>query len=259
MEWKTANDESRRRWNQNAAHWDARMGETNNRFHNELIRPATEALLDMKQGERVLDIACGNSNFSRRLGEIGAKVTAIDYSAELIKRARSRTGESDITYHVLDATDEQALLQLSPPGTIDAAVSNMALMDMAEINPLSRALSRLLVPGGRFVFSIMHPCFQSPGSVKITGTEDIKGQAIVCHKIELSRYITPQSYKGNALSDQPVPHLYFHRPLELIMNAFFRSQFVLDGLTEPTFSRTAGATWEWGDIPPAIVLRFRKI
>lgn len=258
MEWKTLNDESRKRWDQNAAHWDARMGETNNRFHNELVRPATEALLDVKQGERVLDIACGNGNFSRRLCALGAKVIAFDYSAELIKHARNRSGESDITYHVLDATDEQALLEFGP-GTFDAAVANMALMDMAEITPLGRALSQLIVPGGRFVFSIMHPCFQPPGLVKVTETEDVEGRATVRHMVKLSRYITPELYEGQALSDQPVHQFYFHRPLDSVMSAFFRFQFVLDGVKEPTFAKTASARWEWGDIPPAIVFRFRKM
>ncbi len=37
----------------------------------------------------------------------------------------------------------------------------MALMDMADIEPLFSALRELLKPGGRFVFTVCHPAFNS--------------------------------------------------------------------------------------------------
>jgi len=46
------------------------MGDESNQFHRELIRPYTEKLLDIKEGQTILDIACGNGNFSRRLAEL---------------------------------------------------------------------------------------------------------------------------------------------------------------------------------------------
>lgn len=53
-----------------------------------------------------------------------------------------------IEYHVLDATDEEGLMALGE-GRFDAAVANMALMDITVIKPLFAALHRLLRPGGR--------------------------------------------------------------------------------------------------------------
>jgi len=37
----------------------------------------------------VLDVACGNGAFARRLAHLGATVTACDFSSQLIARARS--------------------------------------------------------------------------------------------------------------------------------------------------------------------------
>jgi len=76
--WSTTTDESKKRWEINADFWDERMGEHSNRFHREIIRPSTEILLDAKSGEKVIDIACGNGNFSQRLVDLGATVTAFD-------------------------------------------------------------------------------------------------------------------------------------------------------------------------------------
>ena len=79
---------AKKRWETNADFWDERMGELSNRFHREIVRPSTEVLLDINEGENILDIACGNGNFSKRLVDLGARVTAFDYSANLIENAK---------------------------------------------------------------------------------------------------------------------------------------------------------------------------
>ena len=110
----------------------------------------------VKTGEAVLDVACGNGQFSRRLAELGAQVTATDFSAALIERAKARTKTDSVTYKIVDATDEAQLLALGI-GQFDAAVCNMALQDIADIAPLIRAARRLVKKGGCIVFSISHP------------------------------------------------------------------------------------------------------
>ena len=65
------------------------------------------------KGQHILDIACGNGLTSRRLAALGANVTGFDFSMNLIERAKTRVNpQSLISYHVLDATDEETLLAL---------------------------------------------------------------------------------------------------------------------------------------------------
>src|SRR3712207_5364098 len=125
-----ANNETRDAWNTNASVWDARMGDDGNDFHQVLVRPAMERLLEVKPGARILDIGCGTGLTSRRLASLGAQVVGIDFAEEMIACARRRTQqhETSIQYHVLDATDETALLGLGER-SFDAAVSAMTLME----------------------------------------------------------------------------------------------------------------------------------
>ena len=98
---------------------------------------------------------------------MGAEVVASDFASEMIENADQYDTHyaARIAYHTLDATDEAALLGLGE-GQFTGAICNMALMDMAAIDPLLRALARLLQPAGRFIFSITHPCFnQAAGCV----------------------------------------------------------------------------------------------
>src|SRR5690606_5674964 len=136
VQWNDLNQESKNRWETIAEFWDNYMGDESNRFHRELIKPYTEELLQIEPSHEVLDIACGNGNFSRSLSELGAIVTAFDYSSKMIERAKLRTKEkSNIRYKVIDATDSSALLELGKD-KFDRAVANMALMDISDLSPL---------------------------------------------------------------------------------------------------------------------------
>jgi SAM-dependent methyltransferase len=257
------NRETQQIWDANARFWDDRFGEGND-FQRVLIGPATERLLALRPGELVLDAACGNGAFSRRMAELGARVVAFDFSAQFLERAKARTAEradlaDRIEYHLIDATDEAQLLALGV-GSFDAAVCTMALMDMAEINPLLSAVSQLLKPGGRFVFSMTHPCFSTTTMRKAVEEEDRGGELVTTYAIKISRYITPTSGRGLGMIGQPVPQLYFDRPLGLILGACFAAGFVLDGLEEPVFPEGAEAkrpfSWEnFREIPPVLVAR----
>src|SRR5687768_5448768 len=99
--------ESRAIWDSNAEAGDSRIG-SGGRWQTTLIAPTVERMLTIQPGESVLDIACGNGQFSRRLAELGASVVASDFSPRLIEFAQQRTTQhSDrIAYHVADATDE---------------------------------------------------------------------------------------------------------------------------------------------------------
>ena len=259
-----ANEETRQAWNENAAFWDQRMGEGND-FAEVLIWPATQRLLDVKPGERALDVACGNGLTSRRLAALGAEVVAVDFAEEMIAHARARTAETAgrITYHVLDATDEAALLTLGE-GQFDAALCQMALMDMAEIEPLLRALARLLRPCGRFVFSLTHPCFNTTGAVHVAEMEDREGEIVTAYSVKVRGYMTPTMAHGVAMRGQPRPQIYFDRPLHFLFGAAFEAGFVLDGLEERAFPPDHPASRDplsWGsnysEIPAVLVARMR--
>jgi 2-polyprenyl-3-methyl-5-hydroxy-6-metoxy-1,4-benzoquinol methylase len=259
------NAETRDAWNANAAFWDTYMGDAGNDFVNVLIWPATERLLGLHPGERVLDIACGNGLYARRLAALGADVVAFDFAAEQVERARQRTPEQAgrITYSVVDATDEKALLALGE-GRFDAAVCLMALMDMAEIGMLLRTLPRLLRPRGRFVFAITHPCFNTAGAVHVGEEEDRDGHMIATYAVKISRYMTPSTAHGVGIRGQPQPQLYFDRPLHLLLGEAFKAGFVVDALEEPAFppDHPAGKNpLAWGanfsEIPPVLIVRLR--
>ena len=222
-------DDVRSAWDELAAYWDERM-EAGATWQRHLIQPSVEQLLRVERGDRILEIACGNGEFARRMAEAGGHVLATDFSERMLERARSHGG--DVEYRSADATNEEALLALGEPASFDAIVSNMAIMDMEWIEPMAAASSRLLKPAGRFVFSTLHPAFNS-GDVRPMVELDLDAGVTEIYSVKVSSYGRSFSSKGVAIRGQPVEQWYFHRPLWMILRPFFDHGFALDGLEEP--------------------------
>ncbi len=260
-----ANVATRRAWNANATHWNARMGDAGNDFVNQLIWPVAEELLALQPREQVLDIGCGNGLYARRMARLGAHVEAFDFAQEMITLAKgyAQDGSGHVNYHVLDATDEAALLTLGT-NQFDAALSTMAIMDIADIEPLFRATAQLLKPGGRFVFATAHPCFNNARCVHLVETEDRDGALRSSYSIKVRGYLSPQHAQGSAIPGQPEPQLYFDRPLHLLLASGFAAGFVVDALHERAFPpnerQTSNSLW-WGEqyseFPPVLIVRMR--
>jgi len=254
--------ETQELWEGKADFWDAQMGEGNT-FHRVLVSPSVERLLAPLRGETFLDVACGNGQFARRLALLGARVVATDFSATFLDRARARTTENaeQIDYRLVDATDEAQLLALGV-ARFDGAVCNMALMDMPTITPLLSALARLVRPGGRFVFAIPHPCFNSNATRLALEEEDRGGELHETRAVRVNAYLQIPPGKGMGMPGEPNPHYYFHRPLHELFGVCFAAGFMLDGLEEPAFRvddvGTRPLSWlKFPQIPPVLVVRLR--
>ncbi len=249
-------------WRRIAPWWDQSLGEGNH-FQRELIMPTTDRLLAIQRGDCVIDACCGNGNYTRRLAKAGAKVLAFDGSEPFIAAARVRTTPQDgeIDYRVIDATDESAMCALGEK-QFDAAVCNMAMMDLPTISPLLKAMRFLLKPGGRFVFSVSHPCFNSNQSVMTAELANTAGQLQQTFGVKITRYLQPSTDLASGILHQPEPHYTFHRPLSLLLGDCFNAGFVVDGFEEPAYPEGSGAKnpFAWKkrpEIPPAVIVRLR--
>lgn len=258
-------NETHQAWEINAEVWDKRMGDEGNDFFNILCWPALASLLDVQPDSHILDIACGNGLTSRKLAELGAQVTAFDFSSNLIEKAKVRLKDHTprVNFHVIDATHEYQLLSLGE-NKFDSALSNMALFDMANIETLFQVLPKLLKPKGIFVFSLTHPAFNNASSMHVAEEMD-DGEIKDVYSIKISKYMTPSHQRGLALRNQPKPQVYFDRPIQYYLNLGFKNGFVVDGFEERAFPPDTPQSFplSWGgkfsEIPPVLVVRMRLL
>jgi ubiquinone/menaquinone biosynthesis C-methylase UbiE len=214
------------------AWYDEKQGDTGDNWHQTLIDPALLARIgSVLPGTRVLDLGCGNGYIARRLARSGARVTGVDRSAELIERARARETAMPlgVVYHQADA----AHLTMLADGSFDLGVANMSLMDIEDASGALRETGRVLAPGGRFVFSISHPCFDvdTRSDYFVDETTD---PPTVFRKVAGYREPHSDRFIWNYPNDLRVRTVGYHRPLSWYVKQLRVSGFVIVDAEEPS-------------------------
>lgn len=261
------NDESIGAWEANAEFWDEVQGDEGNYWQRTLVFPTTLELLQPLPAT-LLEIACGNGNFARQAAALGVAVTATDGSQRLIDIARERSQARNLDWMRLDATNRSELAALAGAraAPFDAAVCNMAIMDIAEITPLFDMLPLALAEGAPFVFSVLHPAFNLGPDVRlfVERHETPDGRLVTESGVRITGYLDTGVQHGIASVGQPAQQPYFHRSLTELFTTAFDRGWVLDGIREPSFRDQGDPDSEsrlsWDDIPdipPILVARLR--
>ena len=121
------------------------------RAHNRLMEVEQETVLALLPDVReltVLDAGCGSGRYLRVLGERGANAIGMDLSPAMLERARettTRIARADLRALPFDAR------------SFDLVVCGLALGDLAEIELALTEIARVLRPGGRVIYSVVHP------------------------------------------------------------------------------------------------------
>jgi SAM-dependent methyltransferase len=246
MKEKDINIECHQIWEDLGPWWDANV-EDGDYFHQAFVFPTIEKLLDLQNTETVLDAGCGNGALSRRMAKKGSKVFGVDFSSTLIKQAQKRS--SDISYQEMDLTNKDHLCQLSQAQSFDRIVCSMVLHDMSNIHPFFESLRLLMRPKGSFIFSIPHPCFNSPFVIfEPAGCLTVKD------------YIHLKTSKMRSKPGQPIEQLVFHRPIREYFNILLTQGMVMTGFEEPCVDpKLLPKDSLWGQrsgIAPALISRW---
>ena len=119
--------------------WKADAYSTHARFVSDLGSPVLE-LLAPQDGERILDLGCGDGALTEKIVTAGCAVVGVDASEDMVRAACAR----GLDARVMDGT------RLSFDREFDAAFSNAAMHWMKDQASVVRGVARALRPRGRF-------------------------------------------------------------------------------------------------------------
>ncbi len=122
----------------------------------------------------VADIGCGTGRHAVQLAKAGAKVTAVDFSKEMLQRARNKPGAETITFLQHDLAQPFPL----PTASFDRVLCCLVLDHIADLNNFFAELRRLCRPNGYIVISVMHPAMSLRG-VQARFTDPATGQKVL--------------------------------------------------------------------------------
>lgn len=247
-------------WPELAEWYDGRIGDDGDLWHRELIDPTLIELVGDVRGRVVLDLACGNGYLARRFARQGAKVVGVDASAPVVALAekRERTEPLGIVYHTHDA----ASLPMLTDASFDLVFSNMAVMDMPDAAGPFRETARVLRPGGRFVASLCHPCFDVPNASSwIWERKDY--QSTVSRRVGRYREIFDDAVLWRTPERGEFLTRAYHRPLSWYVRELWRVGLAVTAMEEPDGTDALRVESPQGEaiheVPLHIVLEARKL
>jgi 2-polyprenyl-3-methyl-5-hydroxy-6-metoxy-1,4-benzoquinol methylase len=182
------------------------------------VSRALLGLLGPVSGLRVLDLACGHGRLTRELARRGASVTGVDISGRLIEKALEAEHSEPLGIRYIHADVTACAVGHS---AFDAATCSFGLSDIDDLPSAIATVSSAVRNGGRFVFSILHPCF--PGGKDIAGSWPAAG-----------RYYNEQRWAArdarSALRRRVGAN---HRMLSTYLNTLSAHDLWLDQVAEP--------------------------
>jgi ubiquinone/menaquinone biosynthesis C-methylase UbiE len=136
-----------------------------------LEEPRMHDLLGGLRGKSVLDLGCGTGRHTIRLADAEANVTAVDFSAGMLDKAKAKPGAERVRFVVHDLATPLPL----PPESFDRIACGLVLDHIADLPSLFGEVRRLLKPDGWAVLSTVHPAMMLRG-VQARFTDPVTGR-----------------------------------------------------------------------------------
>lgn len=186
------------------------------------------SVVDGIKGKTILDAGCGEGRLCRMLTERGGIVTGCDASQTMISEAQiiENKDKLGIKYFKHDL-----VLTLPKDNKYDLVVSNLVLFNISDLEKVITNLAKVIKPGGRLIFSLIHPCFN------ITRSQWFNLRNIGYKGGKITFEIN-KSYKDQGVYQKDKSFIkgevnYYHRPIETYAKNLTKNGFFIDAFLEP--------------------------
>jgi SAM-dependent methyltransferase len=138
-------------------HWDSQARKTNlpddavtHTDRNQRLLEIELLLRELPRGQRILDVGCGNGYSTAIICRHAEQACGVDYSAEMIERARRGYGHlGNLDFQLQDVLNLDQL-----PGSFDVVVSQRCLINLSNWEEQQKAIGSIAAvvrPGGLFI------------------------------------------------------------------------------------------------------------
>lgn len=197
-------------------------------------------------GRQTVDVGCGEGRLTRHLKGLGHQVVGIDSSPSMVAAAHELDPAMD--FRVGDAV----ALPMDD-ASADLAIAFMSLHDIEEMDLAVNEIARILEPGGKLCFAIVHP---------INSAGKFERRAADAPFVIKGNYLRPFYYSDTIQRDGLTVKVHSkHRPIEAYFVALEAAGLLVEALREthiPDNSLTDEASRRWQRLPLFLHVRARR-
>jgi ubiquinone/menaquinone biosynthesis C-methylase UbiE len=226
-------------WNKQAEFWAKNIHEGKDVFRDLFSLPAFLTFIGDIKGKKILDVGCGEGNNTRIFAQMGATIVGVDLSQKMLQMAQDEEKKKPLGIKYYNAS--WADLSLFKNESFDIVLSTMALMDGPGYEEALQEFYRVLKPKGDLFFSILHPCFLTPGYSKLTDEQGVCTHRVVSNYFKEGpwEFTWTLSKKRDKSDAQPFTSMSYHRTLSTYINNLLKVGFILKEIREPQPSNEA--------------------
>jgi ubiquinone/menaquinone biosynthesis C-methylase UbiE len=219
-------------WGGVAGWYDTHLEKSGDTYHEKVVYPNLLRILGDIKGKRILDLACGQGQFSRLMRDGGAYITGVDLGKELIAIAEANnksvkeTGTHKATYFNGSADD----LYMLKDSSFDTVVCVLALQNIEKLQKTIEEAHRVLVKGGSFIFVLNHPMFRNPRHTHWGYDESHNVQYRRVDEYMSESHVKIDMTPGSATKKKFT--VSFHRPLQMYVKALAKQGLLVNRLEE---------------------------
>ena len=190
--------------------------------------------------------SCGEGRLTRHLKKLGHKIIGIDASSSMVAAARELDPTMDIRM------GDAAALPLDD-ASADLVIAFMSLHDIDPMSLAVREIGRILEPGGRLCFAIVHP---------VNSAGCFERRAADAPFVIQGEYLHSFHYSDSVHRDGLTMTFHSqHRPIEAYFVALEEAGFLVEALREteiPDQALTDEASRRWQRLPLFLHVRARR-
>ncbi len=211
-------------WN-SVASWYDELLKNDDSYQAKVVLPNLLRILDIKKGERVYDLACGQGYFANVFAHAGADVFASDLSKNLIETAKKNIKEK-VSFYISPAHRAQFLKDNS----IDTIVVVLAIQNIENVGEVFAECKRVLKKDGKIVLVLNHPAFRVPQGSDWSFDNGVQSRIV-------SQYLSPSKIyidmtPGEKNPKKKIKTISFHRSLQDYVKLFSKNGFAITRLEE---------------------------
>ncbi len=211
---------------QNVSEWYSKaVGIEGHYYHQHIILPLSLRLLDLHDGDSLLDLACGQGVLARHI-PANIHYEGIDSAPDLIEQAKRLDKNKKHSYHTGDVSRKLAIQKTD----FTHASIILALQNISDPLGVIRNARNHLSPQGTLLIVLNHPSFRIPRQTSWGIDEQNKSQY---RKVNL--YLTPlkipiAAHPGKGTQSQVT--WSYHFPLSHYSRLLSENGFVIEKLEE---------------------------